>query len=62
MTTTTTRTTRKKIAEAVEYFGQEAVTTALLAVEISDPDCAYTLLQDSGLTDAAEAVEHLFFG
>jgi len=43
-------------------FSMESIQLALTAVSISDPDCAYTALQDAGEFQAAEIVEILFFG
>jgi hypothetical protein len=54
-------TRKERIQEAIEAVGQEAVNLALTLVEVSDPDGAYTTLQDMGEFEAAEAVEIIFF-
>jgi len=52
---------KHKINEAIETFGPMAVELALALVAISDPDGAYTHLEDMGEYEAAEAVGFLYF-
>jgi hypothetical protein len=52
---------KERIQEAIEAVGEEAVNLAITLVEVSDPDGAYTTLQDMGEFDAAEAVEIIYF-
>jgi hypothetical protein len=54
-------TKKEKIQEAKTLFGEEAVTTAIELVAMSDPDGAYTHLEDMGEFEAAEAVEFIYF-
>ena len=42
-------------------FSMESIQLALTAVSISDPDCAYTSLQDVGEFEAADVIEYLYF-
>lgn len=42
-------------------FSIEAIQLALTAVSISDPDCAYTSLQDAGQFEASDVIEYLYF-
>jgi hypothetical protein len=55
-------TKKERIQEAIECVGAEAVNLAITLVEVSDPDGAYTHLQDMGEFEAAEAVEIIYFG
>ena len=59
--TETIQPTCEQIQEAREIFGPETVTLALMVVKMSDPDGAYTMLEDQGEDDAAEAVAFLYF-
>lgn len=52
---------KERIQEAIEAVGQEAVNLALTLAEVSDPDGAYTTLQDMGEFEAAEAIEIIYF-
>ena len=52
----------QRIQEAIDQFGEEAVTLAMELVAMSDADGAYTHLEDMGEFAAAEAVEFLYFG
>ncbi len=54
-------TKKERIKEAIELLGVEAVNLALTVVSISDPDGAYTHLQEMGEFEAAEAVEIIYF-
>jgi len=54
-------TSREKIDWARQEWGSEAVELAMELVQVSDPDGAYTLLEDFGKFDAAEVVEFLYF-
>lgn len=42
-------------------FSVESIQLALTAASLSDPDCAYTSLQDAGEFEAAEVIEYLYF-
>jgi len=57
----TTQPNPELIQEAREIFGKRAVSLAMEIVEISDADGAYSMLQDQGEEDAADAVEFLYF-
>jgi len=50
-----------KIQEAIEMFGEEPVSLAMELVAMSDADGAYTMLEDMGQFEAAQAVEFLYF-
>jgi hypothetical protein len=50
-----------KVDQAIEEFGPMAVELALTLVTVSDPDGAYTHLEDMGEYEAAQAVEFLYF-
>jgi hypothetical protein len=52
---------KERIQEAIEAVGSEAVNLALTLAEVSDPDGAYTTLQDMGEFEAAEAIEIIYF-
>lgn len=52
---------KDRIQEAIEAVGAEAVNLALTLVSVSDPDGAYTHLQDMGEFEAAEAIEIIYF-
>ena len=52
---------KERIQEAIECVGAEAVSLALTIVSVSDPDGAYTHLQDMGEFEAAEAIEIIYF-
>jgi len=47
--------------EAIEIFGWRTVYEVKTVVELSDPDGAYTLFQDTGKDRFAECVEFLYF-
>lgn len=51
----------QRITAAKAEFGDDAVYTALEMVLMSDPDGAYTLLEDIGQFEASEAVAFLYF-
>lgn len=51
----------QRIQEAKTLFGEEAVNAAIQLVVMSDPDGAYTHLEDMGEFKAAEAVEFIYF-
>lgn len=42
-------------------FSIEAIQLALTTVSLSDPDFAYTSLEDIGEFEAAEVIEYLYF-
>lgn len=47
---------------AINTFGREVVDFVISIVSLSDPDGAYTALEDAGMFEHAECVELLFFG
>lgn len=51
----------QRITAAKAEFGDDAVYMALEMVLMSDPDGAYTLLEDTGHFEASEAVAFLYF-
>jgi len=55
------RPAEEKIAEAREIFGDDAVYLALEMVSMSDPDGAYTHLEDMGQFEASEALAFMYF-
>jgi len=52
---------QEKIEAAIEEFGGDVVSRALDFVYMSDPDGAYTTLEDHGMFEEAEVVSALFF-
>jgi len=52
---------QSKIEDAIEQYGGEVVSRALDFVHMSDPDGAYTVLEDHGMFEEAEVVAALFF-
>ena len=53
--------TQEKIAAAIAQFGKDAVYQAMEVVAMSDADGAYTMFEDMGMFECAEAVEFLYF-
>ena len=53
--------TQEKIAAAIAQFGKDAVYQAMEVVAMSDADGAYTMFEDMGQFECAEAVEFLYF-
>jgi len=53
--------TQEAIDQAVKLFGEDAVYQAMEVVAMSDPDGAWTMLEDTGQFEIAEAVEFLYF-
>jgi hypothetical protein len=53
--------TQEKIDAAIAQFGEDAVYQAMEVVAMSDADGAYTMFEDVGMFDCAEAVEFLYF-
>ena len=53
--------TQEKIAAAIAEFGEDAVYQAMEVVAMSDADGAYTMFEDMGMFECAEAVEFLYF-
>lgn len=51
----------EKIAEAREEFGDDAVFLAMEIASMSDPDGAYSHLQDMGQFEASEALAFMYF-
>lgn len=56
------KVSQDRVEQAIQEWGSEAVGLAMELVAVSDPDGAYTLLEDYGKFDAAEVVEFLYFG
>lgn len=54
-------TTQEAIDQAKERFGESAVYQAIELVALTDPDSAYTMCEDTGQFDIAEAIEFLYF-
>lgn len=52
---------QEAIDEAIIKWGQDAVYQAMEVVAMSDPDGAYTMLEDMGLFEQAEVVDFLYF-
>lgn len=52
---------QEAIDEAIIRWGQDAVYQAMEVVAMSDPDGAYTMLEDMGLFEQAEVVDFLYF-
>lgn len=52
---------QEAIDEAIKLWGQDAVYQAMEVVAMSDPDGAYTMLEDMGLFEQAEVVDFLYF-
>jgi len=50
-----------KLTQARDLFGSDVVEEVQLIVEQSDPDGAYSLLEDFGKFEHAECVEFLYF-
>lgn len=42
-------------------FSMESIQLALTAASLSDPDLAYTSLEDTGEFEAADVIEYLYF-
>jgi hypothetical protein len=53
--------TQDKIDAAIAQFGEDAVYQAMEVVAMSDADGAYTMFEDIGMFECAEAVEFLYF-
>jgi len=53
--------TQDKIDAAIAQFGEDAVYQAMEVVAMSDADGAYTMFEDTGMFECAEAVEFLYF-
>ena len=53
--------TQELVDAAIEQFGKEAVHQAMELVAFSDPDGAYTMCEDTGQFEIAEAIEFLYF-
>jgi len=53
--------TQEKIDAAIAQFGEDAVYQAMEVVAMSDADGAYTMFEDLGMFECAEAVEFLYF-
>ena len=53
--------TQEAIDQAIKRFGSDAVYQAVELVALSDPDGAYTMCEDTGQFEIAEAIEFLYF-
>ena len=53
--------TQDKIDAAIAQFGEDVVYQAMEVVAMSDADGAYTMFEDMGMFECAEAVEFLYF-
>lgn len=53
--------TQELVDEAIKIFGEDVVYQAMEVVAMSDPDGAYTMFEDVGQFEMAEAVEFLYF-
>jgi hypothetical protein len=53
--------TQEAIDQAKSRFGESAVYQAIELVALADPDSAYTMCEDTGQFDIAEAIEFLYF-
>jgi hypothetical protein len=53
--------TQEKIDAAIAEYGEDAVYQAMEVVAMSDADGAYTMFEDMGMFECAEAVEFLYF-
>lgn len=53
--------TQEAIDQAKKIYGEAAVLQAIELVALSDPDSAYTMCEDTGQVDIAEAIEFLYF-
>jgi hypothetical protein len=56
-----TKPSQELIREAIDIFGKTKVIEVMQIVGLSDPDGAYTMLQDMGDEEGAEIVEMLYF-
>lgn len=52
---------QERVVEAIEQFGEDAVYLAMEMTRMSDPDGAYSHLEDMGQFEASEAVAFLYF-
>jgi hypothetical protein len=53
--------TQEVIDAAIDQFGKETVYQAMELVAFSDADGAYTMCEDNGQFEIAEAIEFLYF-
>jgi hypothetical protein len=53
--------TQEVVDEAIKIFGEDVVYQAMEVVAMSDPDGAYSMFEDLGQFEMAEAVEFLYF-
>ena len=53
--------TNEKMSEAIKAYGHETVSLVIMIVNLSDPDGAWSLFQDTGNDDAVHCVEFLYF-
>jgi hypothetical protein len=55
-------TKRQRIEEARGIWGDEAVETVVLLVEMADPDGAWSEFMDRNQEEMADCVEFIYFG
>lgn len=55
-------TKKQRIEEARVIFGDDAVDTVLLLVEMADPDGAWAGFMDMNQEEMADCVEFIYFG
>jgi hypothetical protein len=53
--------TQEAIDEAKKNWGEDVVYQAMEIVAMSDPDGAYSMCEDTGQFEIAEAIEFLYF-
>lgn len=51
----------KKVESAIELFGSDIVHEVIMLVELSDPDGVYSMMEDIGKYEHAEAVSEIYF-
>jgi len=52
---------KELIAEVRSLYGDQLIEEVLMIVSTSDPDGAFTLFEDMGMYEHAEAVEMIYF-
>lgn len=55
------QTEEQRISQAVSEFGEEIVSVAIEMVKMADPDGAYSIFEDNGMYEHAEAVSLIYF-
>lgn len=51
-----------KRRELIDFYGREAYDLAVVLVQHSDPDGAWSLAMDQGMEEVADIIEELYFG